>query len=90
MANWLAACGRQIDNVRTALDRAFSTGGDAVTGVAFTAAAIPLGFQLSLSDECRGRVQQAPGQFASPHRLSVALRGGAYEGAVSFKGSGGR
>jgi predicted ATPase len=58
-ATWLAGYGRQIDNVRAALDWAFSTTGDTSIGVALTIAAVPLWFQLSLIDECRGRVEQA-------------------------------
>jgi predicted ATPase len=38
-AEWLGDCGRQIDNLRAALDWAFSSGGDASIGVALTAAA---------------------------------------------------
>ena len=41
-AEWLADYGRQIDNLRAALDWAFSPGGDASIGVALTAAAVPL------------------------------------------------
>src|SRR5262249_38265751 len=39
---WLTAYGRQIDNVRTALDWASSPGGDPELGVALTIAAVPL------------------------------------------------
>ena len=58
-AEWLADYGRQIDNLRAALDWAFSPGGDASIGVALTAAAVPLWMHLSLLEECRGRVEQA-------------------------------
>jgi len=58
-AEWLADYGRQIGNVRAALDWAFSPCGDASIGVALTAAAVPLWCQLSLLDECRRRVEQA-------------------------------
>jgi predicted ATPase len=58
-AEWLADYGRQIGDVRGALDWAFSPSGDASIGVALTAAAVPLWFQLSLIDECRARVEQA-------------------------------
>jgi len=58
-AEWLADYGRQIGNVRAALDWALSPRGDASIGVALTAAAVPLWCQLSLLDECRRRVEQA-------------------------------
>jgi predicted ATPase/DNA-binding winged helix-turn-helix (wHTH) protein len=56
---WLEEHGRKIDNVRAALDWAFSANGDAEIGVALTAAAVPLWFQLSLLEECHSRVEQA-------------------------------
>jgi predicted ATPase len=59
---WLDAYAPQIGNLRLALDWAFSSEGDAATGVALTAAAVPLWFQLSLLDECLSRVQQALAQ----------------------------
>ncbi len=52
-------CGRHIDNLRAALDWAFSPEGDASIGVALTAAAVPLWMQLSLLEECRRRVERA-------------------------------
>jgi predicted ATPase/DNA-binding winged helix-turn-helix (wHTH) protein len=58
-AEWLTDYGRQIDNLRAALDWAFSPPGDTSFGVALTAAAVPLWMQLSLLEECRGRVEQA-------------------------------
>jgi predicted ATPase/DNA-binding winged helix-turn-helix (wHTH) protein len=56
---WLADYGPRIDNVRAALDWAFSPGGDASIGVALTAAAVTLWTHLSLMEECRYRVEQA-------------------------------
>jgi predicted ATPase/DNA-binding winged helix-turn-helix (wHTH) protein len=56
---WLADYGRRIDNLRAALDWAFSPAGDAPVGVALTAAAVPLWLHLSLLDECRTRVERA-------------------------------
>jgi predicted ATPase/DNA-binding winged helix-turn-helix (wHTH) protein len=56
---WLADYGREIDNLRAALDWAFSPGGDGSIGVALTAAAVALWMRLSLLEECRGRVEQA-------------------------------
>jgi predicted ATPase len=48
-----------IDNLRAALDWAFSPGGDAKIGVALATAAVPLWMDLSLLDECRSRAEQA-------------------------------
>jgi len=56
---WLADYGPTIDNLRAALDWAFSPGGDAAIAVALTAAAVPLWTHLSLVEECRYRVEQA-------------------------------
>jgi predicted ATPase len=56
---WVASYGRQIDNVRAALDWAFSPSGNASIGAALTAASVPLWFQYSLMVECRGRVERA-------------------------------
>lgn len=69
---WLAAWQGQIGNLRAALDWAFGPSGDPAVGVDLTVAAVPLWFQLSLIDECRGRVetalQAAPGEL-DPRRL---------------------
>ena len=59
VGEWLADYGRQLGNVRAALDWAFSPRGDASIGVALTAAAVPLWCQASLLDECRRRVEHA-------------------------------
>ncbi|HUB15222.1 MAG TPA: winged helix-turn-helix domain-containing protein [Acetobacteraceae bacterium] len=58
-AEWLAKYGRQIDNLRVALDWAFSPAGHAPIGVALTAAAVPLLTHMSLLEECRVRVERA-------------------------------
>jgi predicted ATPase len=58
-AEWLAAYSRRIENLRAALDWAFSPTGDVAVGVALTIAAVPLWLQLSLVQECRGRVERA-------------------------------
>src|SRR5712671_1161756 len=58
---WLADYAREIDNLRAALDWAFSSDGDASIGVALTAAAVALWMRLSLPEECRGRAEQALG-----------------------------
>ena len=64
-AEWLAAYGRELDNLRAALDWAFAPGGDAALGVSLTTAAVPLWFQLSLLGECRARVELALSTLAA-------------------------
>ena len=56
---WVADYGPLIDNLRCALDWAFSPEGDASIGVALTAVAAPLWMRLSLLGECRSRAEQA-------------------------------
>lgn len=58
-AEWLAAYRPCLGNLRVALDWASSPTGDRGLGVALMVSAVPLWFQLSLIDECRGRVQWA-------------------------------
>ncbi|MBV8663900.1 MAG: hypothetical protein JO107_12435 [Hyphomicrobiales bacterium] len=71
----------QVDEVRAALDWAFSPEGDALVGVALTAAAVPLWTHLSLFEECRAPIEQALASLAGKAdpdpsremRLRVAL-----------------
>jgi len=56
---WLDDYAAHLDNLRAALDWAFSGTGDGALAVALTATAVPLWFQLSLVDECLGRVARA-------------------------------
>lgn len=56
---WQAIYARQLGNLRTALDWAFSPSGDPALGVALTVAAVPLWHQLSLVDECLAAVRRA-------------------------------
>jgi predicted ATPase/DNA-binding winged helix-turn-helix (wHTH) protein len=62
---WLVDYAGELDNLRAALDWAFSPGGDGSIGVALTVAAIPLWLQLPTVVECRSRVEQV---FASAAR----------------------
>jgi predicted ATPase/DNA-binding winged helix-turn-helix (wHTH) protein len=55
---WLANYGRRIDDLRAALDWAFSPRGDTSIGVALTVASVPLWLQLSLMEECRRYVER--------------------------------
>jgi len=64
-AEWLADYRLQIDNVRAALDWAFSPVGDASIGVALAAAAVPLWTQSALMEEGRRRTEEALGSLAS-------------------------
>jgi predicted ATPase len=50
---------REIDNVRAALDWAFSPDGDTAIGIAVTAAYGPVWLNLSLVAECRERCERA-------------------------------
>ena len=63
--DWLTDYAREIDNLRTALDWAFSSNGDVTIGVALTAAAVPLWTRLSLLLECRTRVERALAAFTA-------------------------
>jgi len=56
---WSAVYSRHLDNVRTALDWAFSPSGDGSIGVALTTSALPLWFHQSLLLECGARVERA-------------------------------
>jgi predicted ATPase/DNA-binding winged helix-turn-helix (wHTH) protein len=56
---WLRSYARLIDDVRAALDWAFSSTGDESLGIALTAASTPIWFALSLVREYRERAQRA-------------------------------
>ena len=56
---WLGLYGRHLDNVRAALDWAFSPEGDSQIGLVLTVAVVPLLVELSLLGECRERVERA-------------------------------
>lgn len=70
---WLATYGRHVDNVRKALDWAFSANGDPLLGVALTEAALPLWMHFSLMNECRSRVAQALSALASRPQRDLRL-----------------
>ncbi|WKA29327.1 ATP-binding protein [Bradyrhizobium roseum] len=56
---WLSAHAPQIDDLRSALDWAFSPSGDPGVGVALTVVAVPVWFEMSLMEECRTRAERA-------------------------------
>ena len=56
---WLADYAPEIDNLRAALNWAFSPDSDELIGVLLTAAAVSLWRRLSLLEECRSRAKQA-------------------------------
>ena len=55
----LSAESKLIDEARTVIDWAFSSGGDVETGIALTVASVPVWTHLSLNGECCRYVQQA-------------------------------
>src|SRR5260221_11959276 len=73
-AEWLADYGRQIDDLRAALDWAFSQRGKASVAVALTVAAVPLWFLLSLVDESLVRVVRASAVLNMERRWGENLR----------------
>ena len=64
----------EIDNVRAALDWAFSSGGNRGVGVGLTAAFAPVWLHLSLMAECRERVERARANLAAADGLSLRLK----------------
>ncbi|MGF6229645.1 putative ATPase/DNA-binding winged helix-turn-helix (wHTH) protein [Inquilinus ginsengisoli] len=58
-AEWWADHARRVDDVRHALNWAFSPSGDEALGMSLTVAAIPLWTHLSLLEECRACVERA-------------------------------
>jgi predicted ATPase len=69
----VARFGREIDNVRAALDWSFSSTGDAAVGVALTAAFAPVWLHLLLIVECRERAERALDVLSPDFNLVVPL-----------------
>jgi predicted ATPase/DNA-binding winged helix-turn-helix (wHTH) protein len=65
---------REIDNVRAALNCAFSPAGDRAVAVALTAAYAPVWLHLSLIAECRSRLECAVNILAADSCLSPSLK----------------
>ncbi len=73
-AAWLAEYGHRLDDVRVALDWAYSPSGDGELGVTLTVDAVPLWLQFSLMSECRWRVEQALAQIGTETDQNARLR----------------
>jgi predicted ATPase/DNA-binding winged helix-turn-helix (wHTH) protein len=56
---WVNRFAFAVDDIRTAIDWAFSPAGDPILGAELTAASVAFGFQPGLMDEFRERVEQA-------------------------------
>jgi len=69
----MACYGREIDNVRAALDWSFSSAGNAAIGVALTAAYAPVWLDLSLVIECRERIERALEYLESDSDVNASL-----------------
>jgi predicted ATPase/DNA-binding winged helix-turn-helix (wHTH) protein len=69
----MACYGREIDNVRAALDWSFSSVGDVAIGDALTAAYAPVWLDLSLVVECRERLERALERLESDSNVSASL-----------------
>ncbi len=59
VTEWLEEHGRMVDDVRAALDWAFSSSGDMSVGIALTVETIHIWLQLALYHECRDRLERA-------------------------------
>jgi predicted ATPase/DNA-binding winged helix-turn-helix (wHTH) protein len=64
---------RDIDNIRAALDWAFSPAGDAMIGIHLTAACAPLWMQMLLHVECRERARRALAALGPEPKLDPYL-----------------
>jgi predicted ATPase/DNA-binding winged helix-turn-helix (wHTH) protein len=58
-STWVSKYGYAIDDVRSAIDWAFSPSGDPTLGTALTVASVPFGYQLALIEEFHDRVKHA-------------------------------
>src|ERR1700682_590741 len=70
----LARHGREIDNVRAAVDWSFSPSGDSLIGIVLTAAYAPVWLHLSLVVECRERIERALDRLDPDVSQSAPLR----------------
>jgi predicted ATPase/DNA-binding winged helix-turn-helix (wHTH) protein len=74
-AEEMARYGREIDNVRAALNWCFSSAGDVAIGIVLTAAYAPVWLDLSLVTECRERIERALDRLESESSVcAIAMR----------------
>jgi predicted ATPase/DNA-binding winged helix-turn-helix (wHTH) protein len=66
--------GREIDNVRAALDWSFSSSADVEVGIQLTAAYTPVWMSLSLVGECRERCERALQRLDADQNTNARLR----------------
>jgi predicted ATPase/DNA-binding winged helix-turn-helix (wHTH) protein len=66
--------GRELDNVRAALDWAFAPDGDPATGAILTAAYAPVWLNMALLTECRERTGQAIDRLAPDMDVDARVR----------------
>ncbi|WP_280812770.1 winged helix-turn-helix domain-containing protein [Variovorax sp. TBS-050B] len=73
-ADFMAAFGGHVDDVRAALNWCFQSGGDLSLGIALVVKAAALFFQMSFTDEHRQYVEAAMAELArSGHRIEPRL-----------------
>jgi len=79
IAESVASYARELDNVRVALEWAFSPSGDTAIGIVLTVAYVPVWLHLSLVAECRERAERALDSlergldFGAPLRMQLQL-----------------
>jgi predicted ATPase/DNA-binding winged helix-turn-helix (wHTH) protein len=69
-SHWLTTYEPYLDDLRAALDWAFSVVGEERAAIDITACAVPLWFHLSLVEECLARVEEALERIPSAKDLS--------------------
>jgi predicted ATPase len=69
----MARYGREVDNVRAALDWSFSSVGDVAIGVVLTAAYAPVWLDLSLGVECGEHIERALERLESDSSVNALL-----------------
>jgi predicted ATPase/DNA-binding winged helix-turn-helix (wHTH) protein len=86
-SEWLSDYVWSVDNVRAALDWAFSPDGDTSIGVTLTAATVPLLMHSSLLAECRERCERALSADPKPEaRQRMRLQIGFGNGLLHTRG----